>query len=104
MTLQHQPQRRKARRFNDVQRCKSALGVAARKRNRFASAANENNWKRVGMFICSLDAHSDGRHFGLRVIGQQETRIDGTWRTCTGVVTRLFKEAIERQCNRDTTR
>ena len=97
MTLLQQPQRRKARRYRDIQRHKSALGVAARERNRMARMSDQNNWRQVGLFLCVLEAHSDGRHMGVRIIGRDETRIEGTWRTCAAAVGRVFREAAERK-------
>lgn len=64
------------------------------------SAADRNNWRQVGMFVCSLEAHSDGRHFGVRVFGREEVRVEGTWRMCATVVARLFREAMEREMAR----
>ena len=72
----------------------------ARERNRQANAATEANWRRAGMFVCELEVHADGRHMGVRVVGREEVRIEGTWRTCTAVVARLFREAGEREAKR----
>ena len=76
---------------------RARLATAARERNRLARLADVNNWRQVGMFVCVLEAHSDGRHFGVRVIGRDETRIEGTWRTCAAAVGRVWREAAERK-------
>ena len=97
MTLSHQPRRRKARRYRDIQRGKSALGVAARERNRMARMSDAGQWRQVGLFVCVLEAHADGRHFGVRIIGRDDRRQVGTWRTCAAAVGRLWREAAKRQ-------
>ena len=85
-------QRQKTRR-----KTRSGKGVAARERDRLARMTDANNWRQIGMFLCVIEAHSDGLHLGVRVIGRDETRQVGTWRTCAATVARLFREAVERK-------
>jgi hypothetical protein len=59
------PTCRRLRRRNEIQKQKSALGVAARERNRLARASDCGTWRRV--FTMILVGHSDGRHTGTRV-------------------------------------
>lgn len=86
------PTRRKLRRRNEIQRRKSAAGVAARERLRMERNADlPTRWPLVRSVLLSVYAAPDGRHMALRAAdGCGEVHLCGSERATRGALARMI--------------
>lgn len=76
--MSSQPQRRKARRYRDIQRRKSLSGVAGRERLRRERNASEcGAWPLVASRLICVHASPDGRNVAMHAWG-----CGGAWYRC----------------------
>jgi hypothetical protein len=98
------PTHRKLRRRNDIQRRKSAAGVAARERLRMERNADlPTRWPLVRSVLVCVYAAPDGRHVALRAAdGVGEVHVCGSERTTRAAVSRmLYHHAIQARASID---
>jgi hypothetical protein len=86
------PTHRKLRRRNDIQRRKSAAGVAARERLRMERNADlPTRWPLVRSVLLSVYAAPDGRHVAMRSAdGRGEVYVCGSERAARAAVSRMI--------------
>ena len=91
------PTPHRLRRRRDLQRRKSALGVAAKKRLRLERASEAAAaWPLAGLCLLRIHAAPDGRHAALQVVGQKDCVIVGSLRTLRARLATILTNAIAR--------
>jgi hypothetical protein len=85
------------RRRRELQRRKSALGVAAKQRLRLERADQAAAaWPLAGLCLLRIHAAHDGRTAALEVVGQKDCTIVGTHRAMVSQLSKIITAAIRR--------
>ena len=91
------PTTHRLRRHRDLQKRKSALGVAAKQRLRMERADQAAaSWPLAGLCLLRRHAAPDGRTAALQVVGQNDCVIVGSMRTLHARLATIITNAIAR--------
>jgi hypothetical protein len=91
------PNLRRAKRINKLQRIKSARGVEARRRLREEQARTDPGWQVTGTYIVQTSAAPDGKHMAIYAHHLRTWTKCGTHRAVTAALARLLKNQNETQ-------
>jgi hypothetical protein len=86
------PIKRRARRYSELQRLKSARGVEARRRLREEQSRTDPGWKITGTYVIQTSAAPDGRHMAIYAHHLRTWTRCGTHRAVMAALARLLRK------------